>query len=88
MVCCQEFFFYQLYVVYVPSLKSCFLAESFEKSALLAIAWDRRVQVAKLVKSELKVFGKWTLDSAAVGVVWLDDQVMLHSVGLIIRQSY
>jgi hypothetical protein len=33
------------------------------------------VQVAKLVKSELKVYGKWSLDSAAIGVAWLDDHV-------------
>lgn len=54
-----------------------FVAENMpaEKVSLLAIAWDRKVQVAKLVKSELKVYGKWTLDSAAIGVAWLDDQV-------------
>lgn len=33
------------------------------------------MQVAKLVKSELKVYGKWSLDSAAIGVAWLDDHV-------------
>lgn len=46
-----------------------------ERVSLLAIAWDRKVQVAKLVNSELKVYGKWSLDSTAVGVAWLDDQV-------------
>jgi hypothetical protein len=46
-----------------------------ERVSLLAIAWDRKVQVAKLVKSELKVYGKWSLDSAAIGVAWLDDHV-------------
>ena len=44
---------------------------------LLTIAWDRKVQVAKLIKSELKVYGKWSLDSAAIGVAWLDDQVLI-----------
>lgn len=44
---------------------------------LLAIAWDQKVQVAKLIKSELKVYGKWSLDSAAIGVAWLDDQVRI-----------
>lgn len=44
---------------------------------MLAIAWDRKVQVAKLVKSELKVYGKWSIDSAAIGVAWLDDQVCM-----------
>ncbi|MFS8009588.1 putative transcription factor WD40-like family [Helianthus anomalus] len=50
---------------------------------LLAIAWDHQVQVAKLVKLELKVYAKWTLDSSAIGIAWLDDQmlVVLTSVG-------
>lgn len=52
-------------------------AEATERVSLLALAWDRKVQVAKLVKSELKVYGKWSIDSAAVGVAWLDDQVSL-----------
>lgn len=50
--------------------------EVVERLSLLAIAWDRKVQVAKLVNSELKVYGKWSLDSAAIGVAWLDDQVL------------
>lgn len=49
--------------------------EAVERVSLLAIAWDRKVQVAKLIKSELKVYGKWSLESAAIGVAWLDDQV-------------
>lgn len=49
--------------------------ETSENVSLLAIAWDRRVQVAKLVKSELKVCWKWTTDSSAVGLAWLDEQV-------------
>lgn len=52
--------------------------EAAERISLLAIAWDRKVQVAKLVKSELKVYGKWSLDSAAIGLAWLDDQVLYH----------
>ncbi|KAI4355307.1 hypothetical protein L6164_004095 [Bauhinia variegata] len=57
--------------------------EAVERVSLLAIAWDRKVQVAKLVKSELKVYGKWSLDSAAIGLAWLDDQmlVVLTSTG-------
>lgn len=50
-------------------------AEAVERVSLLAIAWDRKVQVAKLVKTELKVYGKWSLESSAIGVAWLDDQV-------------
>ncbi|KAM3319422.1 hypothetical protein P3S67_006622 [Capsicum chacoense] len=34
------------------------------------------IQVAKLVKSELKVCCRWTTDSSAVGLTWLDEQVM------------
>ena len=60
-----------------------FFAENSSKEAkdrvsFLAIAWDRRVQVAKLVKSKLKECAKWSLDSAAIGVVWLDDQVCIR----------
>lgn len=53
--------------------------EALEKVSLLAIAWDRKIQVAKLVKSELKIYGKWTVDSVAIGVAWLDDQVTFCS---------
>ncbi|KAM3247330.1 vacuolar protein sorting-associated protein 8 [Capsicum annuum] len=51
--------------------------ETLEKVSLLAIAWDRRVQVAKLVKSELKVCWRWTTDSSAVGLAWLDEQILV-----------
>ncbi|KAL2893408.1 Vacuolar protein sorting-associated protein 8-like protein [Bienertia sinuspersici] len=69
------------------------IPEALERISLLAIAWDRKVQVTKLVKSELKesgkvepkesgkwtlkVCGKWTLESAAVGLAWLDDQMLV-----------
>nr|XP_043626179.1 vacuolar protein sorting-associated protein 8 homolog [Erigeron canadensis] len=58
-----------------------YIAENVEP--LLAIAWDSQVQVAKLVKSELKIYATWTLDSSAVGVAWLDSQmlVVLTSAG-------
>ncbi|XP_022144189.1 vacuolar protein sorting-associated protein 8 homolog [Momordica charantia] len=52
-------------------------SEAVERVSLLAIAWDKMVQVAKLVKAELKVCGKWSLESAAIGVAWLDDQVLV-----------
>ncbi|KAK4743512.1 hypothetical protein SAY87_001513 [Trapa incisa] len=51
--------------------------EAADRVSLLAIAWDRKVQVAKLCNSELKVFGKWSLDSPAIGVTWLDDQMLV-----------
>lgn len=52
-------------------------ADAAERVSLLAVAWDRKVQVAKLVKSKLKVCGKWSLDSTAIGVAWLDDRVCI-----------
>lgn len=52
-------------------------SEAVERISLLAIAWDKMVQVAKLVKTELNVCGKWSLESAAIGVAWLDDQVLV-----------
>lgn len=58
--------------------------EASEKVSLLAIAWDRKVQVAKLVKSELKIYGKWTLESSAIGVAWLDDQVNFLGVNFVV----
>lgn len=51
--------------------------ETAERVSLLALAWDRKVQVAKLVKSDLKICGKWSLDSSAIGVAWLNDQMMV-----------
>jgi hypothetical protein len=78
-------FFFQFVVIHIYFFLNiaCFLvenmsAETVERVSLLAIAWERKVQVAKLVKSELKVYGKWSLDSAAIGLAWLDDQVFNH----------
>ncbi|XP_019090556.1 PREDICTED: vacuolar protein sorting-associated protein 8 homolog isoform X3 [Camelina sativa] len=51
--------------------------EAEDRVSFLVIAWDRRVQVAKLVKSDLKEYAKWSLDSPAIGVVWLDDQLLV-----------
>ncbi|GKU87858.1 hypothetical protein SLEP1_g2191 [Rubroshorea leprosula] len=52
-------------------------AEAADRVSLLALAWDRKVQVAKLIKSELKIYGNWSLDSAAIGMAWLDDQMLV-----------
>ncbi|XP_015572370.2 vacuolar protein sorting-associated protein 8 homolog [Ricinus communis] len=52
-------------------------ADAAERVSLLAVAWDRKVQVAKLIKSELKVYGTWSLDSAAIGVTWLDAHMLV-----------
>lgn len=65
------------------------LVEPSDKASLLAIAWDRQVQVAKLLKSELKVLEKWTLESAAVGLAWLGDQViLLHLLSFVIHNYH
>ncbi|VAI54538.1 unnamed protein product [Triticum turgidum subsp. durum] len=47
-----------------------------ERVSWLALAWDRQVQVAKLVKSKMIRHKDWKLDSAAVGVAWLNDQML------------
>ncbi|XP_038973310.1 vacuolar protein sorting-associated protein 8 homolog isoform X2 [Phoenix dactylifera] len=51
--------------------------EASDRVSWLAIAWDRRVQVAKLVRSEMKRYKEWNLDSAAIGVAWLGDQMLV-----------
>ncbi|KAL2478611.1 transducin family protein/WD-40 repeat family protein [Forsythia ovata] len=61
-------------------------ADTPEKLSLLAIAWDRKVQIAKLVKSELQILEKWTLESPAVGLAWLDDQML--AILTLTRQLY
>ncbi|XP_021314780.1 uncharacterized protein LOC8055060 isoform X2 [Sorghum bicolor] len=48
-----------------------------ERVSWLALAWDRQVQVAKFVKSKIFKHKEWKLDSAAVGVAWLDDQMLV-----------
>ncbi|KAL8494825.1 hypothetical protein ACS0TY_019127 [Phlomoides rotata] len=52
------------------------LVETSDKVSLLAIAWDREVHVAKLLKSKLEVLEKWTLESSAIGLAWLGDQML------------
>ncbi|KAG9455232.1 hypothetical protein H6P81_008136 [Aristolochia fimbriata] len=51
--------------------------EVSDRASLLAIAWDKKVQVAKLVNSELNVYREWTIDSTAIGVAWLDDKMLV-----------
>ncbi|GFQ05580.1 vacuolar protein sorting-associated protein 8 homolog [Phtheirospermum japonicum] len=52
------------------------LLETSDRVSLLAIAWDQNIQVAKLLKSELKVLEKWTVESEAIGLAWLGDQML------------
>lgn len=40
----------------------------------------------KLVKSEMKKHSEWSIDSAAIGVAWLDDQVQLKNQFLLPTQ--
>ncbi|XP_050385748.1 uncharacterized protein LOC126802206 [Argentina anserina] len=61
----------------LPTINENTPTEAVERVSLLAIAWDRKVQVAKLVKSDLKIYGKWSLESSAIGVAWLDDQMLV-----------
>lgn len=51
--------------------------EGLDKTPVLAIAWDKKVQVCQLLKSELKVLREWNLDSEAQGVAWLEDQMLV-----------
>ncbi|XP_020519433.1 uncharacterized protein LOC18428491 isoform X2 [Amborella trichopoda] len=51
--------------------------EGLDRASLIAIAWDRKVQVATLRKAELKINNEWSLDSAAIGVSWLDDRMLV-----------
>ncbi|KAJ0975965.1 hypothetical protein J5N97_017930 [Dioscorea zingiberensis] len=48
-----------------------------DRASWLVIVWDRSVQVEKLVNSEMKKYSEWNLDSAAIGVAWLDDQMLV-----------
>lgn len=78
LVCTEKV--HEIYLHVYGFLRCVFTAETVpvkapDKVPLLAIAWDRKVQVAKLVKSELKIYGKWTIESSAIGVAWLDDEV-------------
>ncbi|KAJ3693979.1 hypothetical protein LUZ60_009459 [Juncus effusus] len=52
-------------------------SEESERISWLAIAWDRSVQIYKLIKSEMKMHREWSLDCAAIGVAWLDDQMLV-----------
>lgn len=51
--------------------------EDLDKTPVLAIAWDKKVQVSQLLKSELKVLREWNLDSEAQGLAWLEDQMLV-----------
>ncbi|ONK64159.1 uncharacterized protein A4U43_C07F22710 [Asparagus officinalis] len=51
--------------------------DASEKASWLVIAWDRRVQVAQLVKSKIQKLSEWSLDSTAIGVAWLDHQMLV-----------
>lgn len=46
-----------------------------ENCPSLAIAWDRKILIYQLPKSELKSVAQWEVDSPVVGVAWLEEQV-------------
>ncbi|MQM01056.1 hypothetical protein Taro_033804, partial [Colocasia esculenta] len=48
-----------------------------DRVAWLAIAWDRKVEIFKLIKSDLTKHCVWDLDSEAIGIEWLDDQMLV-----------
>lgn len=49
--------------------------EGGENFPSLAIAWDRKILIYQLPKSELKSVAQWEVDSPVVGVAWLEEQV-------------
>ncbi|KAG8076620.1 hypothetical protein GUJ93_ZPchr0006g40989 [Zizania palustris] len=61
---------------YTTSLSSSPSSDE-EQVSWLALAWDRQVQVAKFVKSKMIKHKEWKIDSAAIGVAWLDDQMLV-----------
>ncbi|CAN6466278.1 unnamed protein product [Victoria cruziana] len=62
---------------YVTDSSVASFSEELGRASLLAIAWDRKITVAKLVKSELKTLREWLIDGPAVGVAWLDDRMLV-----------
>ncbi|PKA59981.1 hypothetical protein AXF42_Ash009665 [Apostasia shenzhenica] len=54
----------------------CF-PDASDKVSWLALAWDRKIQVARLVKSKMIKYKEWVLDGTAIGVEWLDDQMFV-----------
>lgn len=52
-------------------------ADVSDKVAWLALAWDRKIQISRLIKSEMRKHKEWILDSTAIGVAWLDDQMLV-----------
>lgn len=43
---------------------------------VLAMAWDKKMFIAQLTKTDLRKVGEWELDSPAVGLAWLEEQVL------------
>ncbi|EPS74414.1 hypothetical protein M569_00339, partial [Genlisea aurea] len=50
--------------------------EMSDKNSLIAIAWDRTIQVAQMVKFKIKVVEKWTIDGEVAGLAWLGDEML------------
>ncbi|XP_078448390.1 transducin family protein / WD-40 repeat family protein isoform X2 [Wolffia australiana] len=43
----------------------------------LSIAWDRKVEIFHLNKSKLTKYSSWNLESEAMGIQWLDDEMLV-----------
>ncbi|CAA6655878.1 unnamed protein product [Spirodela intermedia] len=52
-------------------------ANAPDRVSWLAIAWDLKVEIFKLIKSKLTKHSSWNLDNEVVGVEWLDDQMLV-----------
>ncbi|CAM6085101.1 unnamed protein product [Calypogeia fissa] len=52
-------------------------ADGGENCPSLAIAWDKKILIYQLPKSELKSVAQWEVDSPVVGVAWLEEQMMV-----------
>ncbi|KAL3676096.1 hypothetical protein R1sor_026044 [Riccia sorocarpa] len=52
-------------------------SEGGENSPVLAMAWDKKVIILQLLKTQLKIIAQWELDSPAVGVAWLEQEMVV-----------
>ncbi|KAK6114972.1 hypothetical protein DH2020_007241 [Rehmannia glutinosa] len=55
---------------------SSMMGGMLDEGVVIFITHQSALVVAKLLKSELKVLEKWTVESAAIGLAWLGDQML------------
>ena len=46
-----------------------------DRVSWLSIAWDRKIEIFKLINTKLTKHSSWNLDSEVVGIQWSDDEV-------------